>query len=104
MERVRSLDAVVSFYAVIYLPLADQRALLPRIRHWLRPAGLFLAIVGAQPWTGTEQFHEAEMFWDHAGTGSYLGWLDEARLTPLRDRFVPESEGAGHTLILARAC
>ena len=98
-----SLDAVVSFYAVIHLPLADQRALFPRIRDWLRPGGLFLAIVGAQPWAGTEQFHGAQMFWEHAGTGSYLGWLEEARLTPLWDRFVPEGEAGGHSLILARA-
>jgi len=98
-----SLDAVVSFYAVIHLPLADQRALFPRIRDWLRPGGLLLAIVGAQPWTGTEQFHGAKMFWEHAGTGSYLGWLEEARLTPLWDRFVPEGEAGGHSLILARA-
>ena len=99
-----SLDAVVSFYAVIHLPLADQRALFPRIRDWLRPGGLLLAIVGAQPWTGTEQFHGAKMFWEHAGTGSYLGWLEEARLTPVWDRFVPEGEAGGHSLILARAC
>jgi SAM-dependent methyltransferase len=98
-----SLDAVVSFYALIHLPLADQRALFGRIRDWLRPYGLFLAIVGARPWTGTEQFHGAEMFWDHAGTGSYLEWLEQARLSPLWDRFVPESGGAGHSLILARA-
>ena len=98
-----SLDAVVSFYALIHLPLADQRALFPRIRDWLRPAGFLLAIVGAQPWTGLGQFHGAEMFWDHAGTDSYLGWLDEARLTPLWDRFVPEGERGGHSLILARA-
>jgi SAM-dependent methyltransferase len=98
-----SLDAVVCFYALIHLPLADQRALFGRIRDWLRPDGLLLAIVGAQPWTGTEQFHGAEMFWDHAGTGSYLGWLEQARLTPLWDRFVPESGGPGHSLILARA-
>ena len=99
-----SLDAVVSFYAVIHLPLADQRALFPRIRDWLRPGGLLLAIVGAQPWAGTEQFHGAKMFWEHAGTGSYLGWLEEARLTPVWDRFVPEGEAGGHSLILARAC
>lgn len=98
-----SLDAVVSFYALIHLPLADQRALFPRIRDWLRPAGLFLAIVGAQPWTGTEDFLGADMFWEHAGTPSYLNWLEQALLTPLWDRFVPEGT-SGHSLILARAC
>jgi cyclopropane fatty-acyl-phospholipid synthase-like methyltransferase len=91
-----SLDAVVSFYALIHLPLADQRALIPRIGGWLRPAGLFLAIVGAQPWTGNG------MSWDHAGTSSYLDWLEEAGFTPQWDRFIPEGEG-GHSLILARA-
>jgi SAM-dependent methyltransferase len=97
-----SLDAVVSFYALIHLPLADQRALFGRVRSWLRPAGLFLAIVGAQPWTGTEHFHGADMFWEHAETGSYLDWLEEAGFTPVWDRFVPEGDG-GHSLILARA-
>ena len=57
-----------------------------------------------EPWTGTtEQFHGAEMFWDHAGTGSHLGWLEQARLTPLWDRFVPEPGAAGPSPILARA-
>jgi cyclopropane fatty-acyl-phospholipid synthase-like methyltransferase len=97
-----SLDAAVSFYALIHLPLADQRVLFPRIRDWLRPAGLLLAIVGAQPWTGTEQFHGTEMFWEHAGLGSYLSWLDEAGLAPIWDRYVPEGQ-SGHSLILARA-
>jgi SAM-dependent methyltransferase len=97
-----SLDAVVSLYALIHLPLADQRALFPRIRSWLRPAGLFLAIVGAQPSTGTDCFHGADMFWEHADTGSYRRWLEADGLTPLWDRFVPEGEG-GHSLILARA-
>ena len=80
-----SLDAVASFYALIHLPQADQRALLPRIRSWLRPAGLFLAMVSARPWAGC-----------------YLDRLDEAGLTPLWDRFVPDTDG-GHSLILARA-
>lgn len=32
-----SLDAVASFYALIHLPLGDQRVLFPRIRAGLRP-------------------------------------------------------------------
>ena len=96
-----SLDAVVSFYALIHLPVGDQRGLFGRIASWLRPGGLFLATVGAQPWTGTECFFGADMFWDHAGTGSYRDWLAGAGLTPLWDRFVPEGN-SGHSLILAR--
>jgi cyclopropane fatty-acyl-phospholipid synthase-like methyltransferase len=60
--RPESADAVVSFYALIHVPLADQQALFPRIRGWLRPGGYFLAIVGASRWTGTEQYLGADMF------------------------------------------
>jgi cyclopropane fatty-acyl-phospholipid synthase-like methyltransferase len=74
-----SVDAVVSFYALIHVPLADHRALFPRVREWVRPGGCFLAIVGAGSWTGTEQYLGAEMFWDHADTDSYLPWLAAAR-------------------------
>jgi SAM-dependent methyltransferase len=97
-----SLDAVVSFYALIHLPLADQRALFPRLRNWLRPGGYLLAIVGAEPWTGTEPYLGAPMFWDVAGTADYLHWLAAARLTALWHRYIPEGT-SGHSLILARA-
>ena len=97
-----SLDAVVAFYALIHLPLADQRALFPRIRTWLRPDGLFLAIVGAQPCTGTSRYYGADMFWEHAGVDSYRSWLGLAGLAPVWDRFIPEGD-SGHSLIRARA-
>lgn len=97
-----SFDAVVSFYALIHVPLQDQRALLPKIRRWLRPAGYLLAIVGAERWTGIEDYFGAAMFWDHADRETYLAWLIEAGLAPLWDRFVPEGS-SGHTLVLAQA-
>ena len=100
--RPASADAVVSLYALIHVPLADQRALFPRIRDWLRPGGYFLAIVGAGRWTGTEQYLGADMFWDHADAGTYLRWFEAARLTPLWSRYIPDGD-SGHTLILARA-
>ena len=100
--RPASTDAVVSFYALIHVPVADQQALLPRIRDWLCPGGYFLAIVGATQWTGTARFHGADMFWDQADTGTYLRWFEAARLTPLWHRHIPEGD-SGHTLILARA-
>jgi ubiquinone/menaquinone biosynthesis C-methylase UbiE len=100
--RSASVDAVVSLYALIHVPLTDQQDLFPRIRSWLRPGGYFLAIVGADRWTGTENYLGAPMFWDHADTGTYLDWLQVAGMAPLWHRFIPEGDG-GHTLVLARA-
>ena len=97
-----TFDAVVSFYALIHVPIDDQRDLLPRIRRWLRPGGYLLAIVGFERWTGIEDYLGAPMFWDHADRETYLAWLSEAGLAPIWDRFVPEGS-AGHTLVLARA-
>ena len=97
-----SFDAVVSFYALIHVPLEEQRSLLSKIRLWLRPGGYLLAIVGFQRWTGIEEYFGAPMFWDHADRETYLGWLTEAGLAPIWDRFIPEGS-AGHTLVLAQA-
>jgi cyclopropane fatty-acyl-phospholipid synthase-like methyltransferase len=100
--RPATVEAVVSFYALIHVPVADQRALFPRIRDWLRPGGYFLAIVGAQRWTGIEPYLGADMFWDHADTASYLRWLRAAQLRPIWHRYIPEGD-SGHSLILAKA-
>ncbi len=100
--RPASVDAVVAFYSLIHVPVADQQALFPRIRLWLRPGGYFLAIVGARQWTGTAPYLGADMFWDHADTATYLRWLQAARLTPIWNRYIPEGN-SGHTLVLAEA-
>ena len=97
-----TFDAVVSFYALIHVPIQDQRSLLPKIRRWLRPGGYLLAIVGFERWTGVEDYLGAPMFWDHADRETYLAWLNEAGLAPVWDRFVPEGS-VGHTLVLAQA-
>jgi SAM-dependent methyltransferase len=100
--RPASADAVVAFYSLIHVPVADQQELFPRIRDWLRPGGYFLAIVGAGQWTGTEAYLGADMFWDHADTATYLRWLRAARLMPVWNRYIPEGD-SGHTLVLAEA-
>lgn len=97
-----SLDAITTFYALIHVPLDDQRDLFPRIRTWLRPGGLFLGIVGARRWTGVEDYMGAPMFWDHADEATYLDWLADAGLQPVSSRYIPEGD-SGHSLILARA-
>ena len=96
------MDAVVSFYALIHVPLADQQALFPRVREWIRPGGYFLAIVGAGRWTGTEEYLGTEMFWDHADIDTYRRWFAAAQLAPIWDRHVGEGD-SGHSLILAQA-
>lgn len=95
-----SFDAVVSFYALIHIPLADQRLLLPRIRQWIRTGGFFLATFGNRRWTGTEEYFGAPMFWDHADADTYLAWLRESGFTPVWQRFIPEGD-SGHALILS---
>lgn len=100
--RPASTDAVVAFYSLIHVPLTDQQALFPRIRSWLRLGGYFLAIIGAERWTGTAAWLGAEMFWDHADTATYMRWLREAMLIPMWDRYIPEGD-SGHTLLLAEA-
>lgn len=97
-----SFDAVVSFYALIHLPIQDQQDLFSRIRRWLRPSGLLLVIVGHHEWTSIEDYLGAPMFWDHADAATYLDWLERAALQPIWDRFIPEGT-SGHVLVLARA-
>jgi SAM-dependent methyltransferase len=95
-----SFDAVISLYALIHVPLEDQRRLFPRIHRWLRPGGLLLAIVGHERWTGVEDYLGAPMFWDHADAATYLTWLEADGFDVLWSRFVPEGTG-GNTLVLA---
>ncbi|MDQ6615012.1 MAG: class I SAM-dependent methyltransferase [Actinomycetota bacterium] len=96
-----SFDAVVSFYALIHVPLEDQRRLIPRLARWLRMGGYLLAIVGHERWTGVEDYMGAPMFWDHADTETYLAWMRAAGLAPLWHRYIPEG-ASGHTLALAQ--
>ena len=96
------LDAAVSFYTLIHLPVQDQRRLFDEIRRWLRPGGYLLAVVGAEAWTGIGQYNGEPMHWDHADTQAYLDWLPRHDLHPVWHRYVPEGD-TGHTLVLARA-
>lgn len=95
-----AFDAVISLYALIHVPLEDQRRLFPRIRRWLRPDGRLLATVGHDRWTGVEDYLGAPMFWDHADAATYRTWLGDDGFEVRWSHFVPEGSG-GHTLILA---
>jgi len=98
-----SLDAVVSFYAFIHLPVEDQADVIARAVGWLRPGGLFIATVGHAPWTGTQSNWlggGADMLWSHPGAETYRTWMEAAGLTIEDEHFVPEGT-SGHTLFVA---
>lgn len=100
----QSFAAIVSFYAIIHLPLAEQPGLFRSIFTWLQPGGYLMATVGHEAWTGQEEGWlggSATMYWSHAAEADYVAWLEEAGLQLLWARFVPEGTG-GHTLLLAQ--
>ncbi|MYX60271.1 methyltransferase domain-containing protein [Streptomyces sp. SID8382] len=99
-----SFDAVVSLYALIHIPLAEQPPLLARIATWLRPGGWFLGTTGHSAWTGTDEDWlggGVAMWWSHADAATYRDWLIGAGLTVEGEEFVPEGDG-GHALFWAR--
>jgi 2-polyprenyl-3-methyl-5-hydroxy-6-metoxy-1,4-benzoquinol methylase len=96
-------DAVVSFYALIHLPITDQPGVIERIAGWLRPGGILVATAGHTAWTGTDRDWlggGAEMVWSHPDAATYRAWLESAGLTIDDERFVPEGT-SGHTLFVA---
>ncbi len=98
----QSFAAIVSFYALIHLPVAEHGPLLARCFQWLQPGGLLMAIVGHSAWTGSEDdWRGAPMYWSHADEGTYLRWLGEIGFDVQWTRFIPEGDG-GHTLVLAQ--
>ena len=99
-----SFDAVVSFYALIHVPLAEQPSLLRKIAEWLRPGGWFVATTGHRAWTGVQEDWlggGAPMWWSHADAATNRKWIAQAGLTMEREEFVPEG-GGGHALFFAR--
>ncbi len=97
----QSFAAVVSFYAIIHVPLDEQPAIFRNIYRWLTPGGYLLATVGASAWTGTEDdWLGAPMYWSHADRATYVAWLEETGFEVVWTRLIPEGTG-GHTLVLA---
>jgi SAM-dependent methyltransferase len=73
-----AFDAVVSCYAIIHVPAAEQPALVRRIYSWLKPNGLFLATWTIRGWEETIDDWNgwgAPMWWSHLGADANLGML-----------------------------
>jgi SAM-dependent methyltransferase len=95
-----SFDAVVSFFALIHLPLEEQQGLLERISTWLVPDGFFLATVGHASDTRVGDFYGAPMYWSHADATTYCDWLRDAGIDVVGRQFIPEGPHGGHELLL----
>jgi SAM-dependent methyltransferase len=96
-----SFAAVVSFFALIHVPVAEQPGILQRIGEWLIPGGLLLMTVGHTAWTGVGDFYGADMYWSHADVATYTTWLDGVGMDILDTEFIPEDAHRGHELVLA---
>ena len=98
-------EAIVSFYAIIHVPLAEQPRLFSKMKRWLTPGGYLMVTVGSTEWTGTENdwlgVSGATMYWSHTDATTYESWLIENDFAVCWTRFIPE-RGGGHTLILAQ--
>jgi SAM-dependent methyltransferase len=97
---VASFDAVISFFALIHVPVDEQPDILMRIGAWLRPAGVFLASVGREALTRTGEFYGAPMYWSHADAPTYIEWLSAAGIDVVSREFLPEGSHGGHELLV----
>lgn len=101
----QTFTAIVSLYAIIHVPIAEQPALLANIYRWLQPGSYFLATVGCEVWTGTEEnwlgVADGRMYWSHADAATYQRWYADQGFQLCWSRFIPEGK-SGHSLLLAQ--
>ncbi|MCK5828642.1 class I SAM-dependent methyltransferase [Candidatus Bipolaricaulota bacterium] len=78
----QSFDAIVSFYAIIHMPIEEHPKLFASIARWLKPGGIFLATIGHTAWTGTDDAYldvpGGKMAWSHADEATNVRWLTQA--------------------------
>lgn len=94
--------AIVSFFAIIHIPLQEQQPIFESIFRWLKPGGYLMVTVGHKAWTGYEEdWYGARMYWSHADEDTYLEWLLNIGFVIQQRQFIPEGDG-GHVLLLAK--
>lgn len=78
----------MAFYSIIHVPRDEQPGLLRGIAGWLKPGGLFVAVMGAadvaedmqSDWLG------APMYWSHFDSATNQRLVQEAGLRIVRAR------------------
>jgi SAM-dependent methyltransferase len=105
-----SFGAVVSLYSLFHLPRGEHGVLFSRIRHWLRPGGLFLVSVSNSSAPGyTEEFFGSQMYWSHFDAPTYGAMLENCGFEILHHRNLGHGyddsqhcRPEAHPLLLAR--
>ena len=93
---------IVSFFAIIHVPLQEQRPIFENIFNWLKPGGYLMVTVGRKAWTGyAEDWYRSRMYWIFADEETYLNWLQDIGFVIQQRHFLPE-EDSGHVLLLAQ--
>ena len=77
-----SFDAVVAFYSIIHVPRDEQPKLFYDICRWLKPGGLFVAVLGTEdvPEQILPDFLGAPMYWSHFDSPTNQRLVEEAGL------------------------
>lgn len=101
-----SFDAIVAFYSLINVPLAEQPAVLRRFSDWLVPGGRLLVTVGQEPWTGIEQDWRGvpgvHMYYSHADAAQYRLWCEQAGFVIEEQGRIPPHGNPGYAMLVAR--
>jgi len=73
-----SFDGIVSMYAVIHVPQADQPRVFLHMARLLKPGGLFLILVGSGAYEYVGEHHGEWLYWSGASAGESFRRLRRA--------------------------
>jgi SAM-dependent methyltransferase len=100
-----TFDGICSYYAIIHIPREEHRSLIANFWRMLKPGGLALLCLGAEPLV--DDFHDeflgTRMYWSHYDAETYLGMLKECGFSIIWSRQVADQtcQGARHLFVLA---
>jgi len=101
-----AFDAVVAFFSLINLPLAEQAAVLERVSGWLTPGGRLLAVVGKYASTHLEPnfrgVRGVSMYWSYADVATYRDWFERVGLAIEEEGSEPRKGSPGFAVLIGR--
>ncbi len=101
-----SVDAVVSFFAVIHVDRRHHARLFRVIRSFLSRGGPILVTMGRDDWEGEEDFLGVPMAWSHFDSATNIKLIDDRVFSVLFEYLHPGNSPGDddiHPIFLARA-